>query len=126
MGDLSPLLEARSVAVVGAFPKPGSVGQQTMAQLERGGYDGRVLAINPKYPDMRPTLDEPVDLAVLAVSNRRLEEQVNRVLDAGARSLQIFASCHGEAPTDSRYMAGSLNGSAGCRFAVATGWAFST
>ncbi|CAN5199988.1 acetate--CoA ligase family protein [soil metagenome] len=97
MGDLSPLLEARSVAVVGASPKPGSVGQQVMAQLERGGYDGRVLAINPKYADMRPTLDEQVDLAVLAVSNRHLEQQVNAVLGAGARSLQIFASCHGEA-----------------------------
>ncbi len=97
MGDLSPLLEAQSVAVVGASPTPGSVGQQVIAQLEGGGFRGRVLPINPKYPDMRPFLDEPVDLVVLAVANSRLEEQVEIALAAGARSFQIFASCHGPA-----------------------------
>lgn len=97
MGDLTPLLEAQSVAVIGASPKLGSVGQQVMAQLEGGGFRGRVLPINPKYPDMQSSLDEPVDLAVMAVGNSRLEEQVEIALAAGARSLQIFASCFGEA-----------------------------
>ena len=85
------------MAVIGASPTPGSVGQQVIAQLEGGGFRGRVLPINPKYPDMRPFLDEPVDLVVLAVANSRLEEQVEIALAAGARSFQIFASCHGPA-----------------------------
>jgi acyl-CoA synthetase (NDP forming) len=97
MGDLSPLLEARSIAVVGASRRKGSVGNQVLVELDRGGYDGSVIAVNPNYSDMQPALTEPVDLAVLAVANRHLEEQVEVALAAGARSLTIFASCFGEA-----------------------------
>ncbi|MBA3360451.1 MAG: acetate--CoA ligase family protein [Acidimicrobiia bacterium] len=95
LGDLAPLLEARSIAVIGASPKLGSVGHQVLVQLERGGFTGSILAINPNYPDMLPTLDQPVDLAVLAIANRHLESQVEVALAAGTRSFLIFASCYG-------------------------------
>ena len=34
------MLEARSVAVVGASVKDGSLGQQMLLELARGGYEG--------------------------------------------------------------------------------------
>ena len=37
---LERMLEARSVAVVGASVKEGSLGRQMLVELERGGFDG--------------------------------------------------------------------------------------
>lgn len=104
------MLEARSVAVVGASTREGSVGHQTLIELIEGGFGGDVYPVNPKYQEIlglacRPSLaaiGEPVDLAVLAVGNALLEEQLRLAVDAGARSAVIFASCweapRGDAP----------------------------
>ena len=46
------MLEARSVAVVGASVRPGSLGAQMMAELRRGGFDGAVYPVNPGYDEI--------------------------------------------------------------------------
>jgi acetate---CoA ligase (ADP-forming) len=105
MTDAHPLacmLEARSVAVVGASPRPGSFGEQMMLQLVGGGFEGSIYPVNPRYDEVMafpafPTirdLPEPVDLVVLGVSNAMIEEQLRAAADAGARSAVIFASCY--------------------------------
>jgi acyl-CoA synthetase (NDP forming) len=96
------MLEARSVAVVGASARPGSFGEQMMLQLLRGGFDGPVYPVNPRYPEVLghrsfPSLadvPESVDLTLLGVSNAHLEEQLQAAADAGARSAVIFANCY--------------------------------
>ncbi|MGH8925643.1 MAG: acetate--CoA ligase family protein [Acidimicrobiia bacterium] len=102
--DLAPLLEAKSVAVVGASPKPGSVGHEALHQLRAGGYSGRVVLVNPNHSEIdglrcESMLVEAVDLAVLAVGNNHLAQQTDQALAAGVRSLAIFASCFGELHT---------------------------
>jgi acyl-CoA synthetase (NDP forming) len=92
------------VAVVGASTRIGSVGHQVIGQLLGGGFEGEVIPVNPRYDRIEglaclPELDRPVDLAVLAVANERLEEQMEQALAAGAGSIAIFASCHGRAST---------------------------
>jgi acetyltransferase len=47
--SLGPMLEARSVAVVGASVKEGSLGHQMMIELLRGGFLGAVYPVNPGY-----------------------------------------------------------------------------
>lgn len=103
MNPLHHMLQARSVAVVGASARSGSVGEQTLRQLREGGFDGDIHPVNPKYdtlldlpchPDIG-SVGRPVDLAVLAVGNAQLETETEKALTAGARSLAIFASCHG-------------------------------
>ncbi len=104
MTRLDPMLRARSVAVVGASERSGSVGDQTVRQLISGGFNGDVYAVNPRYStvhglDSFPSLEQigsPVDLAVLAVANERLEAEMEKAISIGARSVAIFASCHGE------------------------------
>ncbi|MGA8040594.1 MAG: acetate--CoA ligase family protein [Acidimicrobiia bacterium] len=101
--SLDPMLRATSVVVVGASERPGSVGDQTMRQLLSGGFDGKVLPVNPRYRTIHglaslPTLssiEEEVDLVVLAIANGRLEEEMLGAAALGARSVVIFASCHG-------------------------------
>ncbi len=105
MMSLDPMLNARSIAVVGASERAGSVGDLTIRQLISGGFEGAVHAVNPRYETVHgieavPSLEDigsSVDLAVLAVANGQLEAEMEKALSIGARSVAIFASCHGEA-----------------------------
>ena len=98
---LVPLLEPRSVAVVGASARPGSFVDQLVAQLLSGGYRGGVHLVNPRYPEVagrpcHPSLADlpgPVDLAVLAVPNAALEAQLRAAAAAGIPAAVIFAGC---------------------------------
>jgi acetate---CoA ligase (ADP-forming) len=99
---LKAMLEARSVAVVGASARPGSAGAQTMRQLAVGGFAGRVAPVNPKYEEIaglrcyRSIEDVPfdIDLAILGVPNRILEQQLRSAAAASVPSAVIFASGH--------------------------------
>jgi len=94
------MLEARSVAVVGASVREGSVGNQSVVELIEGGFDGRIVPVNPKYDEILglpcvgsvAEIAEPVDLVILAVSNALLEQQLRLAAEAGAGSAVIFAS----------------------------------
>jgi acyl-CoA synthetase (NDP forming) len=104
---LEPMLEARSIAIVGASDKHGSLGATTIDELLAGGYGGRVFPVNPRlrelsglrcYPSLREVPEVP-DLVILAVGDSRLEEQLMCAAEVGARSAAIFATAY-EAPSD--------------------------
>ena len=61
---LERMLEARSVAVVGASAREGSVGNQSVVELIEGGFDGRIFPVNPKY-------DEVLGLPRVRIAGRR-------------------------------------------------------
>ncbi|MFO1306663.1 MAG: GNAT family N-acetyltransferase [Burkholderiales bacterium] len=71
---LASLLVPRSVALIGASERPGSLGRTVYENLVDGTYQGQVHAVNPKRRDLlgRPVLPslaeitDPVDLAVIA------------------------------------------------------------
>ncbi len=99
---LRRMLEARSVAVVGASVKPGSLGAQMVAELRRGGFDGAIYPVNPGYDEVDglrcyPSMDEvpePVDLAILGVANARVEQAMREAAAAGAGSAVTFSSLY--------------------------------
>jgi acyl-CoA synthetase (NDP forming) len=104
---LERMLGARSVAVVGASVKEGSLGRQMMVELLRGGFDGRIYPVNPGYDEVLgvPCLPsiadvpEPVDLAILGVANARIEAAPADAGEAGAASAVTFSSLYEEAPS---------------------------
>ena len=49
---LERMLEARSVAVVGASVREGSVGHQSVVELVEGGFEGGIYPVNPKYDEV--------------------------------------------------------------------------
>jgi len=72
---LDGLFRPRSVAVVGASRRAGSIGRQVVANLIAGGFQGPVYPVNPKaevvssvpaYASVK-AIPGPVDLAVLVV-----------------------------------------------------------
>jgi acetyltransferase len=76
--SLAPLLAPRSVALIGASEREGSLGRTVYENLLRGDYTGRVHPVNPNRRDLlgRPVyaslkrIGEPVDLAVIAAPSR--------------------------------------------------------
>src|SRR5829696_7466146 len=102
------MLEARSVAVVGASPRVDSPGYHMVKQLILGGFSGEVAAVNPKYDEVEgiacfPSLREVSfvpDLVLLGVGNRRLERQMEAAVRCGARGVVVFASGLEDPPGD--------------------------
>ena len=78
---LAPLVEPRSIAIIGASIKKESHGNRIISVLREGGFKGPLYAVNPNYNDIDgvpcyPTIgDVPktVDLAVLVVANHRVD-----------------------------------------------------
>ena len=105
---LRAMLEARSVAVVGASPRFDSPGYHMVKQLIIGGFSGEVAAVNPKYDEVEgiacfPSLREVSfvpDLVLLGVGNRRLEKQMEEAARCGARGVVVFASGLEDPPGD--------------------------
>jgi acetate---CoA ligase (ADP-forming) len=99
---LGPLLEPRSIAIVGASERPGSFGRTTLTQTQANGFKGEIYPVNPKqreilglkcYPSLTD-LPRPADLVVLAVANATLEAQMKLAIETGCRSATIFASAY--------------------------------
>src|SRR5436309_5080188 len=73
--DPTPLLEPRSIAVVGANDRPGSYGDIVLRNLARAEFAGEVWGVNPRRAEVhgRPCvpsvadLPEPVDAVVVAI-----------------------------------------------------------
>jgi len=98
---VTAMLEARSVALVGASPREGSLGQRMISEVARSDPAPRTYLVNPRHPEIAgapcyPSLaelpEEPVDLVLLAVPDTALEEQLTLAARRGDRSAVIFGS----------------------------------
>ena len=97
--DLTPLLNARSVAIVG-ISGPGRFGGILFENLSQFGYTGEIFGVNPRYETLydRPCysslreLPERPDCALLAVPNARIVDALEETADCGIPAAAIFAS----------------------------------
>jgi acyl-CoA synthetase (NDP forming) len=98
--SLDRLLKPRSVAIVGASPTPGALGNTVMRNLERYGFPGTVHLINPRRDDIdgRPCLNsiealpEGVDAAVLAIPGAAVLDTVRALAARKAGAAVIFSA----------------------------------
>ncbi len=97
---LSPLLEPRSVGIIGASERQASLGDVLMRNMLDAGYKGRLFAINPKHetvhgvPCYKSVEDVPhrLDLAVLAVRAELTPAIVDACGRAGVKSVIVMAT----------------------------------
>ncbi len=97
---LARLLMPASVALVGASPRAGTVGNGMLHGLRGGGFKGRIYPINPNYKEIEgiacypslAALPERVDHALLGVANARLEAAMGEAVAAGVKAATILAS----------------------------------
>ena len=101
---LEPMLAARSVALVGASPRPGTFGARMVEEVTRSPARPRVHLVNPRYGEIAgqtcvPSLADlpgPVDLVLLAVPDAALEDQLAVAARRGDRAAVIFGNAHEE------------------------------
>jgi acetate---CoA ligase (ADP-forming) len=98
-------LEPRSVAVIGASRRRGTIGGELLHNLLTGEFTGPVYAVNDKasmvqsMPAYRSVRDIPggVELAVVAVPAEEVVGAARECASAGVRSLLVISSGFAEA-----------------------------
>jgi acetate---CoA ligase (ADP-forming) len=104
--DLSPLMNPRSVAIVGASQRSASAlnreprGNRVIRNLKTFGYPGKIVTVNPKYSEVMDcpcypdigAIPDPVDCVVLAVPNRHVPDLLDAAANAGVRAAVVFSA----------------------------------
>ena len=101
---LQPLFSPRSVAVVGASRRRGSIGFSLLHNLITNEFEGAIYPVNPAaaaihslrcYPSINAIPDR-VDLALIAVPRREVEEVVKAALAKGVSGLVVITAGYAE------------------------------
>jgi acetyl-CoA synthetase len=102
--DPTPLLEPRSVAVVGANDRPGSYADIVLRNLARAGFAGEVWGVNPNREEAhgRPCvpsvadLPHPVDAVVVAITAAGVPDVVAGAVARGCGGAVVISAGFGE------------------------------
>ena len=108
VASLRPLLQPRSVAVVGPSRRGGTAGRAILRNIVTGGFTGPVYAVNPHARTMEGVpcvasvddLPGQVDLAVIAVPPSAVPEVAVQCGRRGVRALTVMTSGLGTAGGD--------------------------
>jgi acetate---CoA ligase (ADP-forming) len=99
-GRLEELFEPKSVAVVGASNRPGTVGMSLFRNILQAGFRGVAYPVNPSsasvsgvhcYPDVAH-LPEAPDLGIVIVPARVVTDVVRQLGKAGTRGVIVVSS----------------------------------
>ncbi|WP_291380480.1 MULTISPECIES: acetate--CoA ligase family protein [Achromobacter] len=102
---LDPLLNPRSIAMIGASANPGRIGGMPLELLTRFGFQGGIYPVNPKYQEVFglrcwsdiEAVPEPVDLAVLAIAAADVTPMLRRCHARGIPAAIVYAAGFAEA-----------------------------
>ena len=97
---LNALFDPRSVAVIGATERSGTVGRTVLQNLLAPDFKGKVYAVNPQHSRVLgieaykniASVPEPVDLAVLATPAATVPALIGECVDAGAKSAVVISA----------------------------------
>ena len=97
---LMPLMRPRSIAVLGASPRPNTLGNNAVANLLRFGYAGNIYPVHPSAPEVAglpayanlASLPQAPDCAVVALSSDKVVATLADAAQRGVRSAVVFAS----------------------------------
>lgn len=99
MSRLDRLLQPQSIAIVGATDRPGSYAANTIANLQRAGFPGRLLGVHPSRASAcgipcQPSLAQlgPVDAVVIATPADTVAEIVAQAAAQGCGGCIVYAA----------------------------------
>ncbi len=101
-GAVRAMLEAGSVALVGASPRVGSFGRRMLDEVSKSRSRPRIYPVNPRYDQIDGArcyasladLPEPAELTLLAVPDSALEQQLALAAAYGSRAAVIFGNAY--------------------------------
>jgi acyl-CoA synthetase (NDP forming)/GNAT superfamily N-acetyltransferase len=100
VASLRPVFDPRSVVVVGASRRQGTVGRSVIDNIRTCGYQGQLYAVNPNasqiggvpcFPDVA-SLPETPELALLAVPPAAVPDVAEACGARGVRGLVVFTA----------------------------------
>lgn len=99
MKKLKALMQASSVAVIGASTKPGALGHRVVANLHHAGFSGPVLPVHPKHASVqrihcyRSVQDMPFvpELAIVCTPAAQIADQMIKLGEKGTRAAIVCA-----------------------------------
>lgn len=117
---LAPMFDPASVAVFGASDTSDSVGARVFANLMKGGFEGRIVPINPKHKTVggqtcHKTLADvgrDIDLAVIATPAATVPGIIRQCGEAGTRNAIVLTAGFGEGGAPGRREADALRDAA--------------
>ncbi len=104
INNLDALFKPRSVALIGASNRRGSIGAMLARNLLGAGYQGAVMPVNPKHrqiarhrawPDIA-SLPEAPDLGVICTPASAVPEIIEQLGARGARAAVVITAGFGE------------------------------
>ncbi len=110
MRDLGVFFDPGSVAVIGATPTPGKVGNIVIENLYGEGYPGKVFLVNPNHkqilgmPCYPSVLECPgdVDLAVIVVPAKLVPSVMEEAGRKGAKAAVVISAGFSEGDEDGK------------------------
>jgi acetyl coenzyme A synthetase (ADP forming)-like protein len=100
VASLAPFFSPRTVAVVGASARRGSIGGELFRNILEGGYDGIAYPVNPRanaiggvkaYPSITDIPDE-IDLAVFCIPAETVLPEAEAALRKGTKALCVITA----------------------------------
>ena len=104
------MLHPRTIAVIGASADLSKINGRPLKHLIDKGYGGRILPVNPKYPEIAglacfpdiASLPDGVDMAVVAVPASEVIASVEALGARGVAAAVVFSSGFGEMGAEGR------------------------
>src|SRR5262250_2145739 len=92
-GGLEPLFLPRSVAVIGATDRPGTVGRSVVANLLDGKYPLNIYPVNPSHPEVAGIQTQQrigdipgaADLALVVTPAQTVPQIIGECVDVGVK-----------------------------------------
>ena len=117
MRPLQPLLEPKSVAIIGASSDFNKLNGRPIRNLLDKGYAGAIYPVNPKYDQVGPlpcypniqAIPGPIDLAVIILPAPSVEGCLRELAAVGARAAVIFSAGFGETGPEGKALEESLS-----------------
>ena len=102
--DLARLLQPKSIAVVGATSRKGTYADETLRNLKRIGFEGRVWGVHPTRRRVHgrvcvpavAELPEPVDAVVVAIPAEGVPEVIEQAGVRGCGGAVVYGAGFGE------------------------------
>jgi len=98
--SLQPIFSPKTVAVIGATEKTGSVGRTVLWNLISSPFGGTVFPINPKrenilgikaYPSIKD-IPDPIDLAVIVTPAPTVPDIITECVDSGVKGAIVISA----------------------------------